>query len=51
MVRPSGDSPSRYIGSQTDVIVGWQPVPWFSTGFARGDPASNRFSSRVNIGN
>jgi hypothetical protein len=30
LVRPSDDSRSRYIGTQADVILGWQPVPWFS---------------------
>lgn len=30
LVRPSDNSRSRYIGTQADVILGWQPVPWFS---------------------
>jgi Alginate export len=30
LVRPSDDSGSRYIGTQADVTLGWQPVAWFS---------------------
>jgi hypothetical protein len=29
LVRPSDNSRSRYIGTQADIILGWQPVPWF----------------------
>ncbi|OSI65584.1 hypothetical protein BSZ21_20915 [Bradyrhizobium canariense] len=29
LLRRSDDSRSRYIGTQTDVILGWQPVAWF----------------------
>ncbi|RZN33756.1 alginate export family protein [Bradyrhizobium sp. Leo121] len=34
LVRPSGNSRARYIGTQADVILGWQPVPWFSAAFS-----------------
>jgi hypothetical protein len=30
LVRPSGGSRSRYIGTQADVVLGWEPVRWFS---------------------
>jgi hypothetical protein len=30
LVRPSDGSRSRYIGTQADLTLGWQPVAWFS---------------------
>ncbi|WP_165820310.1 alginate export family protein [Microvirga sp. KLBC 81] len=34
LVRPSGGSRSRYIGTQADVVLGWEPTRWFSAELA-----------------
>jgi hypothetical protein len=34
LVRPSGGSRARYIGTQADVVLGWEPARWFSAELA-----------------
>jgi hypothetical protein len=34
LVRPSGGTRSRYIGTQADMVLGWEPVRWFSAELA-----------------
>lgn len=34
IVRPSGGSRARYIGTQADLVLGWEPVRWFSAELA-----------------
>jgi hypothetical protein len=34
LVRPSDRSRSRYIGTQADVVLGWEPVRWFTAELA-----------------
>ena len=34
VVRPSGRGRSRYIGTQADVVLGWEPVRWFAAEIA-----------------
>ncbi|WP_445504080.1 alginate export family protein [Microvirga sp. G4-2] len=34
LVRPSDDSRARYIGTQADVVLGWEPTRWFSAELA-----------------
>jgi Alginate export len=43
LVRPSGGSRSRFIGTQADVVLGWQPVPWISTELAYSVFAPGQF--------
>jgi hypothetical protein len=43
LVRPSDSSRARYIGTQADVILGWQPVPWFSATFSYSAFVPGRF--------
>jgi hypothetical protein len=34
LVRPSDNSRARYIGTQADVVLGWEPTRWFSAELA-----------------
>ncbi|WP_051321075.1 alginate export family protein [Rhizobium mesoamericanum] len=43
LVRPSGNSRARFIGSQADIVLGWQPTPWFSTELAYSVFAPGQF--------
>lgn len=34
LVRPSDNSRARYVGTQADVVLGWEPTRWFSAELA-----------------
>lgn len=43
LVRPSDNSRARYIGTQADVVLGWEPTRWFSAELAYSVFASGQF--------
>jgi hypothetical protein len=43
LVRPSDGSRARYIGSQADVVLAWEPVRWFSAELAYSVFAPGQF--------
>ena len=43
LVRPSDNSRARYIGTQADVVLGWEPTRWFSAELAYSVFAAGQF--------
>jgi hypothetical protein len=43
LVRPSNGSRARYIGTQADVVLGWEPTRWFSAELAYSVFAPGQF--------
>jgi hypothetical protein len=42
-VRPSDNSRARYIGTQADLVLGWEPTRWFSAELAYSVFAAGQF--------
>jgi hypothetical protein len=43
LVRPSDNSRARYIGTQADLVLGWEPTRWFSAELAYSVFAAGQF--------
>jgi Alginate export len=43
LVRPSDNSRARYVGTQADVVLGWEPTRWFSAELAYSVFVPGRF--------
>jgi hypothetical protein len=43
LVRPSDNSRARYIGTQADIVLGWEPTRWFSAELAYSVFAPGQF--------